>query len=311
MRESRERQWIYVGTAAVLAVVAVIVVVGLVMTWYLPPRAHVLTVGDRDFTARAVADRAYYLATSGNGNAQIRPADEGVNSLVRQEILLQVGSTLVDEVTEQDVRGAIAQRVGLEGDTDEAYAEALAAYLRVAPIDREALEDLVRAGVIEDRLTEQFREDVPEAGDQMHLLAVQPQQRADAQALVDAVRGGQDFREAAVELGLAASEEEVTEVGWYAPETLAESVRPSLESLQAGEVSDPVESQQNLGYAVYFVAERTVDQPYEDSVRDRLAQQALADFITDQEEAFDVQVDLSNDERRWITQQVQDDLQDS
>lgn len=304
--------WIQLLTVGVLAVVAIIVIVGLVVAWYLPPRAHVLTVGSREFNAAQVADRGFYLAVNGNGNAQTQPGPEAITSFIRQEILLQVGSTMVDEVMDQDVRDEIATLLGQPEDyTDETYADALAGFLRVAPIDRGSLEDITRAGIVEDRLAELFRNDLPEGGDQMHIVAVQTNDRGQAQALVDAVRGGDDFREAALEIGVAADEASIYDLGWYTPDTLSDRVQPALEALQAGEVSDPVNDARNVGFEVYFVEARTVDAPYEDEVRDRLADRAVDDFLVDQEAAIGVERDLSADERRWITERVQDRIREA
>lgn len=304
-RESRERQWIYLGSAAVLGLVLVVVAVGLVLTWYLPPRAHVLTVGNADFNARDVADRSSYLLTAGNGNVQQRPAEEGIDSLIRQHVLLQAGQSLVGEVSDADVREAIATRLSLAEDhTDEAYANALRDFLRVAPIGRDSFEGIIRAGIVEDRLLEQFKTELPETGEQMLVLGVATSDRAQAQALVEAVRGGQDFTEAALDLGIAEDEEDVVELGWYAPDTLPERLREPLAEVAAGDAADPVDDANRVGFEVYFVAERPVDQPYEEAVTDQLADRELNDFIEDQREALGVEIDLSTDERRWITEQV-------
>ncbi len=305
-RESRERNWIFLASGAVLALVAVIVVAGLIVAWYMPPRALVLTVGSADFNASQVADRAVYLALTGNSNAQVQPADEGMNSLVRQQILLQVGQPMVGEVTEEDVRAAVAEQLGLaEGFDDEAYVSALADYLANVPITRSALEDIVRAGVVEERLTERFRGELPEAGDQAKIWAARTNDRALAQALVEAVRGGQGFVEAALETGVAETEEDLFDLGWYAPETLVERVQPAVSTLASGGITDPVNDADNVGFEVYFVEERTLDEPYEDAVRDRLAAEALDDFLVAQEEALQVERSVSSGERRWITQRVQ------
>src|SRR5690606_19302970 len=98
----------------------------------------------------------------------------------------------------------------------------------------------------------------------MSVLAVQTNDRALAEQLAEAVRGGQDFREAALEIGVAEDEDAIFELGWTTPDTLAERVRPAIEPLQTGEITDPVDDANNVGYEVYFVEERTVDQPYED-----------------------------------------------
>lgn len=307
--EERQRHWIYIGTGVVLALVLVIVAAGLVLTWYLPPRAHVLTVGDRDFTAGDVAARAEYLADAGNGNAQLQPATEGITSLTRQEILLQVGAGMVDEVTEDDVRAAIAERLGLTADAEQqAFADSYATLLGLIPLPRAAFEDIMRAGVIEDRLIEQFKGELPEAGEQMSLRAVTTDDEEAAQALVDAVAGGEDFTEAALDLDIADDEDDVFDLGWFAPEAMNETVSEAVGHLDAGQTSEVVPNVGAGGFVVYYVAERTVDEPYDEAVLEQLATQEFTAFRDAQEEALAIEDDLSDSERDWITRHVQDAL---
>lgn len=362
--EDRRERLIYLGAGGILALVLLIVAVGVVLTVVLPPRAHVLTAGDREFNARQVADRAIYLVSAGNGAAQQNPSQEAMNSLVNQEILFQAGAPLVGEISEQEVRDAIAQRLGLnvpaaapeatpeatpaagedeadesaepaetvevtqestaavdpaetpeatpEGYTDQQYADALASYLRVAPITRQQLEDIVRAGIIEDRLEQQFRDELPEAGDQLLLWALPTNDRASAQRLIDLVRGGAGFREAAVEAGIVSDPEAgVQELGWFAPTSINDRVSAFVVDLQAGEVSEIVDDVNRVGYEVYYVAERTADQPYEENVRDQLARRAFNDWRRAREDEMPIDRDLSSGEDRWIRDRVLDYLQGS
>lgn len=308
-RESREQQWIYLGAATVLGIVAVVVVVGLLVTWYLPPRAHVLTVGDRDFNAVQVADRALYLANAGNGNAQRTPAAEGISSLTQQQILLQVGPTLVEEVTDLEVRDAIATRLGLEeGFTDLEYGDALGGFLSASDLGRADFEGIIRAGLYEDRVSETLVAALPEAGDQFHLLAIRTNDRAKAQAVTDAVRGGSEFEAAAEEAGVLESNGEVIDLGWFAPSAVGDRLQDVLVDMQTGDVSDPVNDASNVGFEVFYVDSRTLDEPYEDSVRDQLGALALETFFTDQEGVLGVEEDLSDSERDWIQRRVVDAL---
>ena len=57
---SQRDQLVMLASAVALGVAAVIVLVGLYLTVYRPPRAHVLTVGDARFTADQVYRRALY-----------------------------------------------------------------------------------------------------------------------------------------------------------------------------------------------------------------------------------------------------------
>lgn|GEM_PF-2422146 len=346
--EDRQQRLIYLIAGGVLAAVLIIVAVGVVLTVVLPPRANVLAVGSESFTAREVADRAIYLVTSGNGNAQQNPAEEGIESIVGQEVLFQVGADLVEPVTEEDIRDAIAQRLGLNprnaeepeatpegtpaattdptpegttegtpeatpeatplpGYTDEEYADALAAFLREAPISRRQLEDIVRAGIIEDRLEEMFRAELPETGDQFLLWAVPTNDRAAAQQLIDLVRGGASFRGAAVEAGIIEDPEEgVQELGWFAPTSINERVQPFVQDLQAGEISEVVDDANNIGFEVYYIAERSSDLPYQEEVKDQLARRAFNEWQDEQAIELAVARDLSEGEDDWIREQVLD-----
>lgn len=348
--EDRQQRLIYLIAGGILAAVLVIVAIGVVFTVILPPRANVLTVGSESFTAREVADRAIYLVTSGNGNAQQNPAQEGMESIIGQEVLFQVGAERVAEVTDEDVQDAIAQRLGLNprdaevpeatpeatvdvapeatpvtgeataeatpestpvpGYTDEEYANALAAFLREAPVSRRQLEEIVRAGIVEDRLEEMFREELPETGDQFLLWAIPTNDRAAAQQLIELVRGGTDFRDAVVEAGVADDpddpEEGVQEIGWFAPTSINDRVQPFVQDLQAGEVSDVVDDANRIGFEVYYIAERSSDLPYEEAVKDQLARRAFNQWQDEQAEALSVERDLSEGEDDWIRDQVLD-----
>lgn len=302
--EDRQQRLIFMGAGGVLALVLVIVVIGLITAWYLPPRAHVLTVGDREFTARDVADRGIYLARAGNPLAQQNPASEGLESLLREQVLLQAGPAVVGEATDDDVYASLAETFELGEDyTNELVDAQLEGSLEVTVLSRAQLFDLIRAGVIEERLIEQFEAELPETGDQMHLMAVRTGSPAEAQELVDAVRGGADFTETAVEMELVTAEEGPALVGWYAPNTLPERLA-ALADLPAGGIADPIEDASRVGYEVFFVSERTDDEPYTEAVRNQLAALALSDWMDEHEATLTVERSLGSSDEDWIRRQV-------
>ncbi len=305
-REERQQRLILMGAGAVLAIVVVIVAVGVILTWYLPPRAHVLTVGEQEFNARALADRASYLARLGSQQAARVPAEEAATSLIRQEILLQVGAGQVGDVTDEDVRAAEAENLGFgEAFTDEEFAAELQNYLQAVNLSRDEYMRITRAGVIERRLETQFQEELPEAGDQMNLQGVVTSSRGLAQSLIEAVRGGQDLAEAAIELGVLADPEEVQDLGWFAPSTLPERVAPMLVDLQSGAVSEPIEDSNRIGFEVYVVIERTADEPYEETVLAQLSRRALDEWVDEQEATMRIERNLTSSDVDWIRRQVQ------
>lgn len=103
-----------VATAVVLGVAALIVGVGLYITQVRPPRAHVLTVGDHDFNAAAVARRGeYYALFEGGINTDANTLVPIVLDRMEREALLRtLAPALVGEVTDADVEVELHRRLG-------------------------------------------------------------------------------------------------------------------------------------------------------------------------------------------------------
>jgi hypothetical protein len=112
---------IYLGAGAVLVLVALIVIAGLYVTRWLPPRAEVLMVEDRTYTASEVADRGAYLAVFEQGIASVESAArDTLDRLLEEETLRRRGPALVGEVTERDLQRELRARLGFDaGDLAE------------------------------------------------------------------------------------------------------------------------------------------------------------------------------------------------
>ncbi|MDP2327445.1 MAG: hypothetical protein Q8M79_05100 [Dehalococcoidia bacterium] len=302
-QEERVRRLTYLGVGGVLALVAVIVVAGLIWGVWLPPREHVLTVGSRSFNAGRVADHAAYLARSGNGAAAADP-QVAIDALVRREILLQAGVAEVGEVTDADIRAEISKRLGMaDTATDEQYAASLGDYLLATGVSRADLEAGVRVLVMEERLREKFKADLPESGDQLDLLRVATNDRSRAEAVRKAVLDGADLRDAAVTAGIYTDRSQA-ELGWFAPEALPERVRDAISALRVGSASDVLDDANQVGFEVYAITTRVATEPYQSAVLDQLAGLRFDEFVEAKREELGVTEDLSDSERTWILDQV-------
>ena len=122
LRAAARRQRLIVGGAVGALLIAVVIIgVGLYVTQYLPPRAHVLTTGDRDYDAGAVARRGtYHLVFEGGlagrygqigGLSDI--ARRATDLLIDEEVLRQRAPATVGEVTAADIEAALRDRFGL------------------------------------------------------------------------------------------------------------------------------------------------------------------------------------------------------
>lgn len=302
-REARVRRLTLLGVGGVLGLVAVIVVAGLIWGVWLPPREHVLTVGSRSFNAGEVADHATFLVRSGNSNAAGDP-QVAMDDLIRREVMFQAGAAEVGEVTDADIRAEISERLGMAEDaTDEQYGQALGDYLLSTGTTRGELDSVVRFLVLEERLQEKFKAEVPESGDQMDVLRVATNDRARAEALRQAVLDGEDLRDAAVAAGVYTDRTQA-EVGWFSPETLPERVRDAISALRVGGVSDVLDDENQVGFEIYAITTRTATEPYQEAVRDQLAALRYQEYVDAKREELGVTEDLSDSERAWILDQV-------
>lgn len=117
---------IYLATGVTVALAAAVILAGLYITRYRPPRAHVLTVqGERFNAADTVARGAYLITYQGQPLSADRLAPDTVTALLNEALFRLRGPALVGEVTAADVENAVRQRLGfppLEPPADAAGA---------------------------------------------------------------------------------------------------------------------------------------------------------------------------------------------
>lgn len=308
-RESREhvtQERVTLIALGVLIAVAIITAAGVVWGVILPPRAHVLTVGDATFTARDIEERATFLIAGGSESAD-DPVTTAVNMLRREEILLQAGAPEVGEITADDMKQALKKNMAIAEDaSDETFATSYAAFLESAYIDKEPWERMVRASIVVERLAKKFEAEVGTAGTQFHLMGVGSRDRARVLQLRDAVTAGGDFRAKATELGLV-TPQQTPDFGWILPPEsghLKDTVK--VDQLKAGQMSEIVE--RNFQFELYYMAEREEQRDYTDQQKRSLANAKVDDWAKQQVDQGKVAVteDISDSERRWILKQVTD-----
>ncbi|MDA0301829.1 MAG: hypothetical protein DWG80_07580, partial [Chloroflexi bacterium] len=306
-RESREhvtQDRVTLIAIGVLIAVAIITAAGVIWGVILPPRAHVLTVGETTFTARDVEQRATFLIAGGT-QSEDDPVDTAVNMLRREEILLQAGAPEVGEITADDMKQALKKNMAIAEDaSDETFATSYAAFLESAYIDKEPWERMVRARVVVERLAKKFEAEVGTAGTQFHLMGVGSRERGKIVQLRDAVAAGGDFRAKATELGLV-TPQQTPDFGWILPPSaghLKDTVK--VDQLQAGQMSEIVE--RNFQFELYFMAERDERREYTEQQLGSLSNVKVDDWAKQQVDQGKVTVteDISADERRWILKQV-------
>lgn len=286
-----------------LGLVGVIVAVGLYVTAYLPPRAHVATIAGTDLTADDVVRRAtYYMVFEGGIQTRtLAGISEFTLDLMADEaLILERGPTEVGAVSDGQVEDDLRERLGFEPD-DAAFTDALVDAIRSSGFGRDGYYELVRARVLTDRLLERFlEEDVPTSAAQSHLLSVRTTTRDNADQVRERVLAGETFE--AVALELASEPAANLDQDWWPLDLLTEEVRAAVEPLGAGDISEPVQA--GLFFDVIYVPEVETERELSEDQRDALAGQLVVEWVDEQTATFATERELSPSEATWIAEHV-------
>lgn len=301
---------IYLAAAVVGIAVVLIVAAGVLLTVVMPPRAKVVTVGSRTFTAADVAVRAKYAAVGEQNSAVSSNPDAVIPTLVREEVLRQKAGDLDVSVSDDDLKAELRKRVGTPDDqSDDVFRASYDRYLETLPISRAEFEEIVRAAVLRTKAVDSFKAKVGEKGPQMHLLAVASQDKQALEEMRAAVAGGADFAEQAAARGLV-KEAAQADLAWYDPQSLPDRISP-VRDLKAGELSEVFMDDQTGGYFLARVVERSDDRAYDDTVKTQVANRQFLDWVKAQEEALAGESSLTGTAKTWVERQVSDALKEA
>ena len=306
-RDRRRERLVIYGVVGVLSVAVLVVLLGLYFTQYLPPRAHILTVGNAEYDASAVARRALYEMRFGDeGLSGFDTAvDETLELIQNAEIVLARAPAIVGEVSDDDVRADLSVRLALpEEATDAEFAEGLAEMLRESRLSRDELNAIVRANILVGRLRDAFVDEYGEAAPQVLLSRIRVADEAAAEEISRQLGEGADFASLADERnsgGLPGGD-----LGWLPLAALPPEARGAVEGLEAGTVSAIVRD--GPLYDVYLVRERDEARAIDEDQRESLGATGFLEWLEAEREHVEVVEDLSPGEERWILDRLISDL---
>lgn len=309
-RDRRRERLVIYGVVGVLVVAVLVVLVGLYFTQYVPPRAHVLSVGDSDYDASAVARRALY---------EMRYGDEGLSGfdtavsetlelIENGEVVLLRAPAVVGEVSDDDVRAGLYERLALEPEaTETEFVDALAERLTDSRLSRAELEEIVTANILVARLRDGFVDEYGEVTPQVLLSRIRLADEAAAEEIREQVVGGADFAALADERSSdAASSGAGGDIGWYPLAALSPEARAVLEGLGPDAVSAIVRD--GPFYDVYLVRDRDEARAIDEAQRESLGATRFIEWLEAERRTVEVSVDLSAGEERWILDRLISDL---
>ena len=348
-RARRNERFAIIAVTVVLGAAALVVLAGLYVTQYRPPRAHVLSAAETNYQAAEVARRTAYELRFGELSGGIGEAvPETLTVLEEQSIVLSRAPALVGEVTGEDVTQWLRVHLGfappegleeetadggdsaeaaddsedaaddsaegdsgaLEEDPEEAaarYAGLLADWLRVVDLPKDEYDLVVAAGILRDRLLDQYRDEIGETSDQLRVSRIRLADRGGAEDVHALLLEGADFAELAAERsGEAEYAAQGGDLGWLPLESLSDIARAALEGVEPGSISEVVEPE--LFFDVYLVVEREEARPLDAAQIEALVTRRWDEWLLAQRAIVAVERDLSDSEERWILDHVVNSL---
>jgi parvulin-like peptidyl-prolyl isomerase len=116
---------------------------------------------------------------------------------------------------------------------------------------------IIRTVVLRDKLREALAEEVPTSAEQAHARHILVETEAEAQAVIERLKAGEDFADLAAELSIdPGSAAEGGDLGFVPRGAFVEPVNGAVFSLPIGEISEPLQSQ--FGWHVVEVLEQEV-----------------------------------------------------
>lgn len=309
-RDRRRERLVIYGVVGVLVVAILVVLAGLYFTQYLPPRAHILSVGGNDYDASAVARRALYEMRYGDeGLSGFDTAvSETIEIIENTEVVLARAPAVVGDVSDEDVRADLYERLAVEPEaTESEFVDALAERLTDSRLSRAELEEIVTANILGGRLRDAFVDAYGEVTPQVLLSRIRLADEAAAEEVREQVIGGADFAALADERSSdAASSGEGGDIGWFPLAALPPEVQAALTDLSPDMVSAIVRD--GPFYDVYLVRERDEARAIDEAQRESLGATRFLEWLDDERETVEVSVDLSAGEERWILDRLISDL---
>lgn len=342
-RAARRERVTIIAVTTVLGVAALVVLAGLYVTQYRPPRAHVLSVGETDYQAAEVARRASYEVRFGDLPGGIGEAVPGTLSVLEEQtILLERAPAFVGAATAEDVTQWLRVHLGfappeppvpaagadedessdaagdgaaaddaaaepsLEEDPEEEaarFATALADWLRHIDLPKDEYDLVIASGILSDRLRDQFRAEIGEAADQVRVSRIRLADRGGAEDVRALLLEGADFAELAEE---RSAEAEYAAQGGDLGWLPLGSLSDIARAAIEGLEPGSISEVVDTGvfFDVYLVAEREAARPLDSAQIEALVEQRWDGWLLAQRAMVSVERDLSAGEERWILDRV-------
>ncbi|MEX0683299.1 MAG: SurA N-terminal domain-containing protein [Dehalococcoidia bacterium] len=280
----------------ILLVIASLGVVGWgFLSDYLEDRARpgstAIEVGDREYSVRDFTDRAkLFVDENGGADSAFLVFPTLGQQLIEEAILLQYASEKEVTATDEEVKAAIALKLGIEA-TDPNFDARFQEELVTTELTEEEYRDIARANVLKTNLTAKFKAEVPATLPSVHYRQIQVADQATADDLVTQLEGGADFVALAAEHSEDATTKDTGGDKGFVPEGAFsdDALEDVLFSLEPNGITTLPGGN---AVFVYQVLEKSDIQEVTDDQKNTLTANAYSEWLEAKKEELDVKNDL-------------------
>ncbi len=303
--ERRQRRIVFAGVG-VLVFAAAIVIVGLVVTQYFPPRARVLSIEGESVSASELVDHALRIAFL---EPELRAPALGelpaftLDRLIDEQALRSAAAELGDPTEEQRAAESRALLQIPDDADDVAFAAALTDVLRRSGLSRGDFNAVVDARIQEKAVRAGIEGELGESAVQLRMRLIRVADEARAQELRAQALAGADFAELAAEESLDATAQLGGDLGWLLAERIDFTIASAVAGLQPGEITEPLPI--GFFFELYLLLDRDEDRALEEAQRAELVGARMDEWLAAARGSIDFERDLSSDETEWVVEHFQ------
>jgi hypothetical protein len=308
--ERRQRLIVYAVVAA-LSTVAVVIAVGLYITQYQAPRAHVLNIEGRDYDTSAVARRGTYHALAEAGFRQETGtsfADTSLALLVTEAILRASAPSLVGPAGDAEVEADLLERSGLtEDDGREAFASYLQSAIQDSGLLRYEFYELTAANLLRTLLNEHFEANVEPTAPQVQLSRIRLTTEEEADEVSQLFADGESFADLVLErTSDEAHRGDAGELGWWVVGGLIPEIKETIDGVAAGDIAPVLPS--GIFFDLYLVTEREPERELDAGQIATEVRRQFSEWLDGARDQLDHAEDLSSGEADWIRDRILSDV---
>jgi foldase protein PrsA len=266
--------------------------------------------------------RYYDLLANGNISSDTFPY-QVVQYMENDELVIRGATSLGIEVTQDEVTqkitddlisslggggnntaGNITGNITMPGTQLGKIYQQFLDYVRLSDSE---YRHVVEAGLLTQKVSDQFTQNVPTEGKQVHAYWIKVDNEGNATEVENKLKEGEDFSTLAMEYSTDETTKEYGgDLGWVPEGILSIAIDPQLDqaafSLPVGNVSQPIMT--TNGYYIIKVVEIDDNRPIDEQYREMLASNELNNWFEEQRNTTEIREYLTQSKATWAMNHI-------